>query len=91
MKIDGLGENESRHALDALFAHVLDVKYRYVHHWSVGEVLLWEHIGTWHYAVPDYRPDEHRLMKRCQFLADSVFDPDFVRAAMGEHAPSAQF
>jgi taurine dioxygenase len=54
-----------------------------------GEVLLWEHIGTWHYAVPDYRPDEHRLMKRCQVLADRVFDPDFVRAAMGEPVSSA--
>ena len=89
VKIDGLDAQASRRTLDALFAHVLQPKYRYVHEWSVGEVLLWEHIGTWHYAVPDYRPDEHRLMKRCQVLADRVFDPDFVRAAMGEPVPSA--
>ena len=89
VKIDGLGEDESRRTLDALFAHVLDPKYRYVHAWSVGDVLLWEHIGTWHYAIPDYRADEHRLMKRCQVLADRVFDPGFVRAAMGEPAPAA--
>ena len=87
--IDGFDDADSRRTLAALFAHVLDPKYRYVHEWSVGDVLLWEHIGTWHYAVPDYRADEHRLMKRCQVLADRVFDPEFVRAAMGEAAPTA--
>jgi taurine dioxygenase len=89
VKIDGLDAAESRRALDDLFAHVLDPKYRYVHDWSVGDVLLWEHIGTWHYAVPDYGADEHRLMKRCQVLADRVFDPDFARATIGAPAPVA--
>ena len=88
VKIDGLEADVSRRTLDALFAHVLDPKYRYVHEWSVGDVLLWEHIGTWHYAVPDYGPHEHRLMKRCQVLADRVFDPAFVRAAMRDAAPA---
>jgi taurine dioxygenase len=79
VRINELEPDESREMLDALFAHVLKPQYRYVHHWQVGEVLVWDHIGTWHYAVPDYTPDEQRLMKRCQVLANKVFDPDFLQ------------
>lgn len=80
VKINGLEPDASRETLDYLFAHVLKPQYRYVHHWTVGEVLVWDHIGTWHYAVPDYTPDEHRLMKRCQVLANKIFDPGFREA-----------
>ena len=73
VSVDGLEPGESRETLDFLFAHVLQPKYRCVHQWTVGDVLLWDHIGTWHYAVPDYRADEHRLMKRCQALANRIF------------------
>ena len=81
--IDQLEPGESREMLDYLFAHVLKPAYRYVHRWSVGDVLLWDHVGTWHYAVPDYRPEEHRLMKRCQVLADKIFDRDFRERTFG--------
>jgi taurine dioxygenase len=77
VKINELEADESRETLDYLFAHVLKPEYRYVHHWTPGEVLVWDHIGTWHYAVPDYTPEEHRLMKRCQVLANKIFDPGF--------------
>ena len=43
-------------------------------------MLVWDHIGTLHNAIPDYGPDEHRLMKRCQVMADRVFEPAFVPA-----------
>jgi taurine dioxygenase len=79
--IDGIAPAESRRLLDALFAHVLKPQYRYVHRWSVGDVLLWDHIGTWHNAVADYGPEEHRLMKRCQVLANKIFDPQFLAAS----------
>jgi len=83
VRIDELEAAESRSTLDFLFSHILKPEYRYVHHWRVGDVLLWDHVGTWHYAVPDYGAHEHRLMKRCQVLADRIFDPDFVRTALG--------
>ena len=86
VKVNELGPDESRETLDFLFSHVLEPRYRYVHRWSVGDVLVWDHIGTWHYAVPDYEAHEHRLMKRCQVLADRIFDPEFVRRALGERA-----
>jgi taurine dioxygenase len=61
---------------------VLRPKYRYVHEWTVGDLLLWDHIGTWHYARPDYGADEHRLMKRCQVMATKIFEPDFLRESL---------
>jgi len=86
VRINGLEPGESRDMLDLLFAHVLKPKYRYVHRWTVGDVLVWDHISTWHCAVADYTAEEHRLMKRCQVLADKVFDTGFLAAALGERA-----
>jgi taurine dioxygenase len=82
IRINELPEHESEEILDFLFAHQLQAKYRYVHRWSEGDVLLWDDIGTLHNAHADYGPDEHRLIKRCQVMADRIFDPDFVRAAL---------
>ncbi len=78
VKILGMSDTESHDTLETLFAHVLQPKYRYTHHWTVGDVLVWDHLGTWHCALADYAPDEYRLMKRCQVMADKVFDPAFM-------------
>ena len=80
--IQGMPADESRRTLDFLCEHVLKPGYRYVHRWAVGDVLMWDHLGTWHNAVADYGPDEHRLMKRCQVMADRIFEPAFLREAM---------
>lgn len=57
-------------------------RFRYTHRWQVGDVLMWDHLGTWHNAVADYTADEPRLMKRCQVLADKVFDPAFTSGVL---------
>ena len=79
--IDGLAPAESSKLLEFLFEHVLKPQYRYTHHWAVGDVLVWDHLRTWHCAIGDYTATEHRLMKRCQVLADRVFDPGFLEPA----------
>jgi taurine dioxygenase len=81
VSIDGMAPDESDRLLDFLFAHVLEPKYRYSHQWTVGDVLVWDHLRTWHCAVGDYASDEQRLMKRCQVLADRVFEPSFLQPA----------
>ncbi len=88
VRINELAPDKSRAMLDYLFAHVLQPKYRYTHHWTVGDVLIWDHLGTWHCAVADYRPDELRLMKRCQVLADKVFDRGLLNAALEARTPA---
>ena len=82
VRIVGMAESDSRETLDYLFAHVLQPKYRYTHHWTVGDVLVWDHLGTWHCALADYNADEYRLMKRCQVMADKVFDPAYLRTVL---------
>lgn len=80
--IDGMPEAEGRALLNDLFEHMLKPEYRFVHHWSQDDVLVWDHLWTWHNAIADYGPDEHRLILRCQVKADRVFDPAFVQASL---------
>jgi taurine dioxygenase len=82
MRINELPETESDELLEFLFKHQLQEKFRYAHRWTEGDVLMWDNLGTLHYAHPDYGPDEHRLIKRCQVMADRVFDPAFTASAV---------
>lgn len=84
-RINELNEHDSARMLDQLFAHQLQPKYQYRHQWTVGDVLVWDHIGTLHNALPDYESHELRLMKRCQVMADRIFDPAFVRDHLAAH------
>lgn len=82
--IDGWDAAESREMLDFLFRHQLQPKYRWTHEWTEGDVLVWDNLGTIHQALADYRPDEFRLMKRCQVMATKIFDPDYLGRALGD-------
>jgi taurine dioxygenase len=73
MRINELSEQESHETLEFLFAHQLQPKYRYMHRWQAGDVLMWDDISTIHQAAADYGPNEHRLVKRCQVMATRLF------------------
>ena len=88
IRINELPERESDEVLDFLFHHQLQEEFRWTHRWSEGDVLLWDDIGTLHNAHADYGPDEHRLIKRCQVMADRIFELDFVRAALNQRSPA---
>lgn len=79
VRINELSERDSDEMLDILFTHQLQMKFRYTHVWSENDLLLWDHLGTIHRAIADYRPDEIRLIRRCQVMATKVFDPGFLR------------
>jgi taurine dioxygenase len=88
IRINELDPDESERVLDMLFEHQLQPKFRYQHTWAEGDVLMWDHIRTIHMAVADYGPDEPRLMKRCQVLADRVFEPEFRERALAAASSS---
>jgi taurine dioxygenase len=69
MWIEGMGRLEGDKILDYLFRHQERVDFLYAHRWSVGDVLMWDNIGTVHNAIADYMPDEHRYMRRAQVMA----------------------
>ena len=73
MKVDGVSAQESDEILSFLFAHQVQDKFKYVHQWAEGDVLAWDNLWTMHNALPDYRDDEPRHMRRCQVMADWVF------------------
>jgi len=88
IRINELAADESDRVLHELFEHQLQPKYIYTHTWTERDVLMWDHIGTLHNAIPDYNADEPRLMLRCQVMADKIFDPAFVRQTL-QHASAA--
>jgi taurine dioxygenase len=69
MWIEGMGRLEGDKILDYLFRHQERVDFLYAHRWSVGDVLMWDNIGTVHNAIADYMPNEHRYMRRAQVMA----------------------
>jgi taurine dioxygenase len=86
VRIDGLPEQESEALLRFLFEHQLQPKYQYAHQWTQGDVLMWDDLLTLHRAAADYGPDEPRLVKRCQVMADRVFEPGYLSAGPGAAA-----
>jgi len=76
-RIDGLAEVESNELLEFLFKHQEQDKYFHAHSWTEGDVLMWDNIGTVHNAIPDYRADEPRYMRRVQVMATK----DYARLA----------
>jgi hypothetical protein len=84
IRINELPEDESDRNLAFLFEHQLQQRFRYLHRWTEGDLLMWDDLLTLHNAQADYGPDEKRLIKRCQVMADRIFDPDFMREALGE-------
>lgn len=73
MRINELSEERSDEVLQFLFAHQVQEKYCYRHEWAERDVLMWDNIGTIHNAIADYEPDEYRLIKRCQVMANKYF------------------
>lgn len=69
MWIDGMERPEGDAILDYLFRHQERADFLYAHRWAVGDVLMWDNIGTVHNAVADYVPREKRYMRRVQVMA----------------------
>jgi len=84
VRIEGMPERESDELLAFLFEHQLQPKYKYAHQWSERDVLMWDDLVTLHNAVADYGPAEHRLIKRCQVMADRVFAADYLSSFPAE-------
>ncbi len=72
MSIDGIDRAESDRILEQLFAHQTQERFVYTFQWTQGDVLMWDNLRVIHQALADYGPHEHRLIKRCQVMADRI-------------------
>jgi taurine dioxygenase len=73
VRINELPPDESDATLAYLFEHQLQERFGYVFRWTRGDVLMWDNLATIHMAVADYRPDEPRLIRRCQVMATRFY------------------
>ncbi len=62
--IEGMPAAESDALLAELFAHVAKPEFGFVHHWRVGDIIMWDNFATQHRATGDYGPPLRRLMWR---------------------------
>ena len=79
--IQGMTRADSDAMLRFLFEFQLQDRFRHTHHWTEKDLLIWDNLGTIHRAIADYRPDEIRLIRRCQVMATKIFDPAFASLA----------
>lgn len=60
----GVSEDESRQLLSYLLDHVQNEAFKYSHKWRVGDLLMWDNVGTQHFAMHDYELPQRRFMRR---------------------------
>jgi taurine dioxygenase len=61
--IVGLEPKESAALLSFLFEHLASPRFHYRHHWSVGDVVIWDEVATVHQGPDDFWP-ERRVLRR---------------------------
>lgn len=88
MFVDGMDRAESDALLAFLFEHQVQERFVHVHRWTKGDLLMWDNLRTIHKAIGDYRPDEPRLIKRCQVMADKVLPQGTAGAAATAATPA---
>ena len=62
--IVGMPRAESDALLKELYAHIVKPEFQYVHHWQVGDLLMWDNVAVQHKATFDYALPLRRLMYR---------------------------
>jgi taurine dioxygenase len=60
----GMTDEESRPLLQYLFRFATQPEFVYRHRWRVGDVVMFDNRGVWHYVSVDYPPTMHRRMHR---------------------------
>jgi taurine dioxygenase len=74
VRLVGVEPAESEMLLDFLFRHVTQPRFQLRHHWSPGDLVLWDERSTLHLAPTDFLPHPRRL----------------IRVAVGSEQPSAE-
>jgi taurine dioxygenase len=63
--IEGMARDEALALIDELADHTIDPRFRHVHRWRAGDLLMWDNCSVQHLASLDYEwPKHRRLMHR---------------------------
>lgn len=71
MSILGMTEPESHALLDYLFHHQVRPEFTYRHHYTVGDVVLWDNRCAMHLAPVDFDRSQPRTMLRTSVLGQT--------------------
>ncbi len=77
--IVGLSRVESDGLLRLLYEHATQPEFLMRHHWSVGDIVIWDNRSTMHYAVDDYGSVERR-MRRVTVRGGNAVGPSGVES-----------
>ncbi len=66
--IEGLAAEESAELLQTLFDHAMRPEFIYRHHWSPGDLVIWDNRSLMHKAIVDYKGD--RYLHRTTVIAE---------------------
>ena len=67
--IEGMDRAESDALLLKIFDHQEQARFQYVHHWRVGDLIMWDNRCTLH-ARTDFPATERRLLRRVTVLGE---------------------
>jgi taurine dioxygenase len=71
--IPGMPHEESAALLDALYRHITQPEFQYVHSWRPGDLLMWDNAAVQHKATFDYDLPMRRLMYRTTVRGSAPF------------------
>ena len=84
--IDGMPRAESKALLAWLFEFQLQERFRYTHHWTEKDLLIWDNLATMHSATPtEYTAEEGKRRSLLRFSTTGLpplyadRTPPFVR------------
>jgi taurine dioxygenase len=63
VRIAGLTNRESANLLRFLYGHIVTPDFVYRHHWSPGDLVVWDELVCVHLAPRDYQPHPRRLVR----------------------------
>ena len=68
-RILGMSDDDSRRALGELLEWASQPRFVYRHHWTVGDMIIWDNTGVMHRVEP-YRADSGRLLSRTTLVGE---------------------
>lgn len=72
--IEGMPKEEALALIDELADRTVEERFRYTHHWQVGDLLMWDNCTLQHLASFDYQwPQHRRLMQRVTVGGSTTF------------------
>jgi taurine dioxygenase len=63
VRIAGMTNKESVSMLRFLYNHIVTPDFVYRHHWSPGDIVVWDELVCVHLAPRDYHPHQRRLVR----------------------------